>query len=168
MVQPGVVNAQVSAGRSATPAALRARPFQRVDLHHRRQRRLQLRRRSLPEIRHDRQPRARHQGRARHRRSRRVGRPQPRAHRPGLVRPVQRQRGALRHCAGDHAPVVASAGVLSHRPRRLSHARTGRDAVSAVIAGGLLPGAIEIMDALALEAAVAAVHADYRLAARPS
>ena len=35
------------------------------------------------------------------------------------------------------------------------------DAVAAVIASGLLPGAIEIMDALALEAAVAAVHADY-------
>jgi glycolate oxidase len=35
------------------------------------------------------------------------------------------------------------------------------DAVSAVVASGLLPGAIEIMDALALEAAVAAVHADY-------
>jgi glycolate oxidase len=35
------------------------------------------------------------------------------------------------------------------------------DAVAAVIASGLLPGAIEIMDALALEAAKAAVHADY-------
>jgi glycolate oxidase len=35
------------------------------------------------------------------------------------------------------------------------------DAVSAIIASGLLPGAIEMMDALALEAAVAAVHADY-------
>src|SRR4051812_20935693 len=35
------------------------------------------------------------------------------------------------------------------------------DAVSAVVASGLLPGAIEIMDALALEAAAAAVHADY-------
>jgi glycolate oxidase len=35
------------------------------------------------------------------------------------------------------------------------------DAVAAVIASGLLPGAIEIMDALALEAATAAVHADY-------
>ncbi|MCX6956585.1 MAG: FAD-binding protein [Verrucomicrobia bacterium] len=35
------------------------------------------------------------------------------------------------------------------------------DAVSAVIASALLPGAIEIMDALALEAAVAAVHAEY-------
>jgi len=35
------------------------------------------------------------------------------------------------------------------------------NAVAAVIASGLLPGAIEIMDALALEAAVAAVHADY-------
>jgi glycolate oxidase len=35
------------------------------------------------------------------------------------------------------------------------------DAVTAVIASGLLPGAIEIMDALALQAATAAVHADY-------
>src|SRR5260370_28267725 len=35
------------------------------------------------------------------------------------------------------------------------------DAVSAVVASGLLPGAIEIMEALALEAAKAAVHAEY-------
>jgi len=35
------------------------------------------------------------------------------------------------------------------------------DAVSAIVGSGLLPGAIEIMDALALEAAVAAVHAEY-------
>lgn len=35
------------------------------------------------------------------------------------------------------------------------------DAVAAVVASGLLPGAIEIMDALALQAASAAVHADY-------
>jgi len=35
------------------------------------------------------------------------------------------------------------------------------DAVSAIIASGLLPGALEIMDALALEAARASVHAEY-------
>ena len=35
------------------------------------------------------------------------------------------------------------------------------DAVSAIVASGLLPGAVEIMDALALEAAKAAVHAEY-------
>lgn len=35
------------------------------------------------------------------------------------------------------------------------------EAVAAIIAGGLLPGAMEIMDSLALEAAVAAVHAEY-------
>src|SRR6266478_4529554 len=35
------------------------------------------------------------------------------------------------------------------------------DAVSAVVASGMLPGAIEIMEALALEAAKAAVHAEY-------
>jgi glycolate oxidase len=35
------------------------------------------------------------------------------------------------------------------------------DAVSAVVASGLLPGAMEIMDRLAIEAAEAAVHAGY-------
>jgi glycolate oxidase len=35
------------------------------------------------------------------------------------------------------------------------------DAVAAIVASGLLPGALEIMDALALEAAIAAVHAEY-------
>jgi glycolate oxidase len=35
------------------------------------------------------------------------------------------------------------------------------DAVSAVVASGLLPGALEIMEALAIEAAKAAVHAEY-------
>jgi glycolate oxidase len=35
------------------------------------------------------------------------------------------------------------------------------DAVAAIVASGLLPGALEIMDALALQAASAAVHAEY-------
>jgi glycolate oxidase len=35
------------------------------------------------------------------------------------------------------------------------------EAVTAVVASGLLPGAMEIMDALALQAATAAVHAEY-------
>lgn len=35
------------------------------------------------------------------------------------------------------------------------------DAVAAIVASGLLPGAIEIMEKLALEAATAAVHAEY-------
>ena len=41
-----------------------ARPFQPGGMHHRRQYRLQLRRRALLKVRHDQQPRARHQGRA--------------------------------------------------------------------------------------------------------
>jgi glycolate oxidase len=35
------------------------------------------------------------------------------------------------------------------------------DAVAAIVASGLLPGALEIMERLALEAAIAAVHAEY-------
>jgi len=57
---------------------------------------------------------------------------------------------------------------LLHRPEAFHTVLAGYrtleqagDAVSAIVASGLLPGAIEIMDALALEAAVAAVHADY-------
>lgn len=57
---------------------------------------------------------------------------------------------------------------LLHRPESFHTVLAGYrtleeagDAVSAIVASGLLPGAIEIMDALALEAAVAAVHADY-------
>ncbi len=42
--------------------------------------------------------------------------------------------------------------------RTLEHAG---DAVSAIVSSGLLPGAIEIMDALAIQAAEAAVHANY-------
>jgi glycolate oxidase len=40
------------------------------------------------------------------------------------------------------------------------------DAVATIIAGGLLPGAMEIMDDLAIEAAEAAVHAGYPLEAK--
>jgi glycolate oxidase len=40
------------------------------------------------------------------------------------------------------------------------------DAVSQIVASGILPGALEIMDALAIEAAEAAVHANYPPAAR--
>ena len=35
------------------------------------------------------------------------------------------------------------------------------EAVSTIIAAGILPAAIEMMDALAIEAAEAAVHCDY-------
>jgi len=57
---------------------------------------------------------------------------------------------------------------LLPRPERFYTALAGYssleqagDAVSAIIASGLLPGALEIMDALALEAAKASVHAEY-------
>ncbi|MFT5470135.1 MAG: glycolate oxidase [Verrucomicrobiales bacterium] len=42
-----------------------------------------------------------------------------------------------------------------------SNVESAGDAVSAVIASGLLPGALEIMDRLAIDAAEAAVHAGY-------
>ena len=70
MVEPGVINLDVT--RAAAPYGLyyRARSVEPVRLHDRRQHRVQLRRRALPQVRHDLQPRPRHQGRAARRRGR--------------------------------------------------------------------------------------------------
>src|SRR5881275_900255 len=90
-----------------------------------------------------------------------MGRHEPGKCWAGLVRAFYGKRGALRHRPGNHSSIAAQAGVLSYGAGRLSHAGTGRGRGFSIVASGLLPGAIEIMDALALEAAVAAVHAEY-------
>src|SRR4029450_7256354 len=54
---------------------------------------------------------------------------------------------------GRHHPPLAASDSLG----------AAGDPVSAVVASGLLPGAMEIMDQLAIEAAEAAVHAGYPL-----
>ena len=95
------------AGRRAARTSLRARPVERADLHDWRQCRLQLRRCSLPQVRHDGQPHSWHQSGAPYRRGRRMGRPEPGEHWPGLVWPFHWQRGPVRHCPGDHAAIVA-------------------------------------------------------------
>ena len=59
VVEPGVINLDVSRAARAARAGLRARPVQPVGLHDRRQPRVQLRRRALPQARDDQQPRAR-------------------------------------------------------------------------------------------------------------
>ena len=62
VVQPGVINTHVFRGGGAARLILLARSVEPVDLHHRRQRGLQLRRRALPEIWDDVQSRARPEG----------------------------------------------------------------------------------------------------------
>ena len=59
VVEPGVINLQRHPGRGPGRLLLRARPVQPADLLDRRQRRGELRRRALPEVRLHHQPRAR-------------------------------------------------------------------------------------------------------------
>ena len=79
MVEPGVVNLDVTTRGRPARALLRARSVEPVDLHDWRQRRVQLRRRALLPPRHDGQPRARAQGGPAGRRSRAAGRRQRRS-----------------------------------------------------------------------------------------
>ena len=149
---------RVEGGRAARPV-LRARPVQPADLHHRRQRRLQFGRRALPEVRHDRQPRARHQGGAARRRGRRARRRSLENVGPDLVglfvgsrraASASRSRSRCDCCRGPEAFTPCSPPTTP---------RSGRRRGRRVVAAGLLPGAMEIMDRLAIEAAEAAVHA---------
>ena len=135
VVEPGVINLDVTPPPRPT-ACLRARSLQPVHLHDRRQRRLQLRRRALPEIRDDREPRPRPEGRARRRRSGRARRRRP-ERRPGLDRPLLRQRRPLRHRArGDAAAVPVPEAFHTALAVFARWSRPG-DAVSAIIGAGL-------------------------------
>ena len=94
-------------------------------------------------------------------RSSQLGGESHRDRRPGSGRTLRRQRRTVRHRARDHA---AAAPAPESYHTVLAGYRTceqAGDAVRQIVASGLLPGAMEIMDPLAIEAAEAAVHADY-------
>ena len=74
VVEPGVTNLDVTRAVAADGLLLRARPVEPAGLHDRRQRRRELRRRALPEVRLHRQPRPRRRRRAARRRARRRSR----------------------------------------------------------------------------------------------
>ena len=162
VVEPGVTNLDVTPGRRAARLLLRARPVQPAGLLDRRQRRGELRRRALPQVRLHRQPRARRCtivlpdgeltcARRRHRRRRpattcsaRSSAPRARSgssteitlrliRAPEAVRDAARRRSTTPTQAGER-------GLGDHRAR------------------ASCPAAIEMMDALAIEAAEAAVR----------
>ena len=148
--------------RGAARPLLRARSVEPVGMHDRRQRRVQLRRRALLPPRHDGQPRARDARRARRRHaSRRSG-------------GDSLEQAAPISAACSSAPKACSASrsrsrCASWRARRstapcsrpTTRLQAAGDAVSRIIESGLLPGAMEIMDRLAMDAAEAAVQAGY-------
>ena len=79
---------------------------------------------------------------------------------PARLRPprrLHRLRGHARHRHRDHREARPKAGDGRHAARRVREHRAAGTAVSAVIASGVLPAAIEMMDALAIEAVEVAV-----------
>ena len=155
------------AGRAARPL-LRAGSLQPVGVHDRRQRRLQLRRRALLPARHDRQPRARPARRARRRHGRDARRRQPRTG----------GAGSRRACSSDRKGCSASRSRSRcgwWRDRRsiapcwppTTACRRPATPCRASSRPGCCPGAMEIMDRLAMDAAEAAVARRLPDRARP-
>ena len=138
-------------------------PSQPAGVLDRRQRRGELRRRALPEVRLHRQPRARARGGAARRRRSSVSAgaaPDP----PGydLRRRLRRQRGHARHRDRGDRPADPDARGRSARcsPASAPSTRPVRRSARSSPPGSC-PAAIEMMDALAIEAAEAAVACGY-------
>ena len=150
-------------GGRAARLLLRARPVQPADLLDRRQRGRELRRRALPEVRLHHQPR--HSASSWSRPDGDVVRLGGRAPDPpgyDLLGAFVGSRGHARRRHRGDRPAGPRAGDGAHPARRASRHRRGRRrGVGASSAPGSCPAAIEMMDALAIEAAEAAVHCGY-------
>ncbi len=163
VVEPGVTNLDVTRGGRRRRLLLRARPVQPAGVHDRRQRRRELGRRALPQVRLHRQPRlAASTSCSRTASWRELG---GRADEPGPG-PARRRSSAPR---GRSASRPRSRSGSCARPRRCGRCSPASTrptrpggAVSAIDRGaGSCPPAIEMMDRLTIEAAEAAVHAGY-------
>ena len=161
VVEPGVINLDVTGRVAPRRLLLRARSVVAIGVQHRRQRGGKLRRRALPEV------RVHHHARA-----------GPRSGSAGWNRHELRRK-TLDAPGYDLAGVfVGSEGTLGvatkvtlrivKRPEcvqtllaAFASTNEAGAAVSGIIAAGMLPAAIEMMDNLAIQAAEAAVHANY-------
>ena len=99
VVQPGVRNLAISEAAAPLRPVLRARPVEPDRLHHRRQRRRELGRRALPEVRPDGAQRA---ARARLHHRRRAGRVRRRGARRAGLRPARARHRLRRHAGRGH------------------------------------------------------------------
>ena len=151
-------------GRAARPV-LRARSVEPDRLHHRRQRRRELRRRALPEVRPDAAQRA---AGARLHGRRRAGRSSAREalDAPGL-RPAVRRRRQRGHAGRHHRSHGASCMPKPQLARCImasfDDVRKAGDAVAAIIAAGIIPAGLEMMDKPMTAAVEDFVHAGYDL-----
>ena len=162
VVEPGVVNQHVCNAAAAHGLYYAPDPSSQSDLHDRWQRRIQFRRRALPEVRHDLQSRDRQQGGPGHGRSRHDGWSQRRIGRSRLHGTfLWERRTVWRRAWKSRCVCCRSLNSFTPSWSVTDSLQAAGDAVSAVIDSGLLPGALEIMDALAIEAAEAAVACGY-------
>ena len=153
VVEPGRRQPRRDAGGARRRLLLRAGPVEPADLHDRRQRGRELRRRALPEVRLDHQPRARRRGRVADGETVAPRRAAPDSPGYDLLGAVVGSEGTLGVVTEVTVRLVRlpeevapswSASTPPTRPGPRS---------SAIIAAGIVPAAIEMMDALAIEAA---------------
>jgi glycolate oxidase len=163
VVQPGVTNLGITHAVAACRLLLRARPVEPDRLLDRRQCRGEFRRRALPEIRPDHQQRARRRDGADRRRGLRLGGKHldPEGYDLlGVIVGSEGLLGVVTEVTVRILPKPATARALLIGFRTVEAAG---DCVAAIIAAGIIPAGMEMMDKPAIHAAEAFVHAGYPL-----
>ena len=167
VVQCGVRNLAISEAAAPLRPVLRARPFQPDRLHHRRQRRRELGRRALPEVRPDAAQRA--EGARLHGRRRAGGvRQRRRWTAPGydLLSVIIGSEGMLAVTTEVTVKLVPKPLLARCIMASFDDVRKAGDAVAAVIAAGIIPAGLEMMDKPMTAAVEDFVHAGYDLDGR--
>ena len=160
--QPGVTNLAGHRGGGRARLLLRARSVEPAGLHDRRQRRRELRRRALPEVRLHASTTSP---------ALVVVLPDGELVRLGGTRSSRRGPDLLGAFVGSEGTLGIATEITLRILRRPEAVRTvlaafdstdaAGAAVSDIVAAGILPSAMEIMDRLTIEAAEAAVHPGY-------
>ena len=164
VVEPGVTNLAVSKAVGADGLLLRARPVQPGGLLDRRQRGGELRRRALPQVRLHRAPRAGLEIVLAGRRAGLARRRDRRSTHPATTCSARSSAPRARSASSPRSSsrLLPRARGRAHPARRLRLHRRGRPRRSRTSSRpASCPAAIEMMDALSIEAAEAAVHCDY-------
>ncbi len=158
VVEPGVTNLDVTRAVAARRLLLRAGPVVAAGLHDRRQRRRELRRRALPEVRLH----------VNHVLAAEIVLPDGELvelsvwdEGPDLLGVFVGSEGTLGIATKLTLRILRAPEAVRTLLAGFAHTDDAGGAVSAVIAAGILPAAIEMMDAITIEAAEAAVNANY-------
>ena len=162
LVEPGVINLDLDNHARRFRDALRARPVQPTGVQPGRQHRRERRRPPLPGLRGHHQPRHRHGGGAGRRRGRASGQ---RGAGSGRLRPAGRIRRFRKGTFGIATKILVRLLPLPETVRTFLGIFPDIDsactAVSAVIGHGIVPAALEMIDALSIKAVQNVTDAGY-------